>query len=257
MTPSASSALPPILIQYAMRIEAQPLLDRFGIAAGQPLAPELPFRAHEARLPSGRKLVIVLAGVEERFGVDAIGGLPATLLGYLAIRRHSPALLINAGTAGGFESNGDRIGEVFCARDAVHLHARRCEIPGLREMGRGAYRIPDTETLAGKLGVRRAIVSSGDSLDCSAEDLRHIRASGATLKEMEAGPLGWVCEKLRVPLLPIKSVTDFVDHPSPSHEQFLANYGHAVEELTRVVARALDILDGDAGCGDPVWRFRE
>ena len=251
---TSNSSPKPIVIQYAMRIEAEPLLAHFGLSQSRALIPEFPFQVHRTRLPSGRELIVVLAGVEERFGVDAIGGLPATLLSFLALREFSPGILINAGTAGGFESNGDRIGEVFCGRDMVCFHARRCEIPGMREMGLGRHRIPETSRIADFLGVRRAVVSSGDSLDCSPEDLRFIQENGATLKEMEAGPLGWVCEKLRVPLLPIKSVTDLVDHANPTHEQFLKNSEIAVRELTEVVVRAIAYLDRDES--DPVWTFR-
>lgn len=251
---TSNNRLKPIVVQYAMRIEAQPLLDHFGLTDWKPLIPEFPFQVYRSQLESGRDLVIVLAGVEERFGVDAIGGIPAALLGFQALREIEPGILINAGTAGGFESNGDRIGEVFSGRDVVCFHARRCEIPGMKEMGLGRHRLPDTSKIAAHLGIRRAIISSGDSLDCSADDLRLIQENEATLKEMEAGPLGWVCEKLKVPLLPIKSVTDLVDHASPTHEQFLKNYGIAVHELTRVVTRAIEYLDRNQS--DPVWTVR-
>lgn len=246
------SKLPPIVLQFAMRLEADPLLEHYGLKKWKAIDPEFHFRHYTTRLASGRPLHIVLAGVEERHDVDAIGGLPASLLGYLAIRRLKPALVMNAGTCGGFASNGDRIAEVFCATGEATFHARRVSIPGLREHGLGHHPLADVRELARALGVRTARVTSGDSLDCSPEDLRAMQAQGATLKEMEAAPLAWVCEKLKVPLVAIKGVTDIVDHEHPSHEQFLINYRVTVESLTKKVIEALDWLDSHPN--DPAWK---
>src|SRR5690606_22944711 len=91
-----------------------------------------------------------------------------------------------------------------------------------------------------RLGLKVGVVSTGDSLDCSPEDLARLVAHGACVKEMEAAAIAWVCELHRVPLVLLKAITDLVDHHEATAAQFLENYGLAVRrlasELERVVA---------------------
>jgi nucleoside phosphorylase len=54
--------------------------------------------------------------------------VPAALATYLAVESLKPDLLINAGTAGGFESKGMAIGDVLVS-STIHNHDRRMLLP--------------------------------------------------------------------------------------------------------------------------------
>jgi 5'-methylthioadenosine nucleosidase len=58
---------------------------------------------------------------------------------------------------------------------------------------------------------------------------------------MEAAAIGYVCTMTSTPLLPVKSVTDWVDHHAPTESQFFENYQIAVKNLTTAL---LEILKG-------------
>lgn len=57
-----------------------------------------------------------------------VGTVPAALATYLAVESLKPDLLINAGTAGGFESKGMAIGDVLIS-STIHNHDRRMLLP--------------------------------------------------------------------------------------------------------------------------------
>jgi 5'-methylthioadenosine nucleosidase len=214
-----------LAIQFAMQGEAQPFLDRGNFTELAP-DPVFGFRFFEA--PG---LVVASAGTHRRFGVDAIGTIPAALLAHTLISRFRPERLINAGTAGGFAALGGEIGDVYLGAEVSVFHDRRIPLPGFEAMGHGQFALECDRQLAQRLALKVGIVSTGDSLDCSAEDWQRIKASGAAVKEMEAAGIAWVCEHHAVPLTLLKSITDIVDHVGSTAEQFLKNYAFAVDRL--------------------------
>lgn len=60
--------------------------------------------------------------------LSQVGTVPAALATYLAVESLKPDLLINAGTAGGFESKGMAIGDVLVS-STIHNHDRRMLLP--------------------------------------------------------------------------------------------------------------------------------
>ncbi len=201
----------------------------------------MPFLFYRARRGE-HDLVIGLAGVDPQHGVDAIGSVPAALLCATALRALRPHLVISAGTCGGFLREKHEIAEVLLGTERVVFHDRRNSVPGLRESGIGGYPVLDSRALRERLSLRGGIVSSGDALDYSPDDHRAFAESGATLKEMEVAAVGWVCQQFRVPLLPVKAITDWVDHPAETGQQFLRNYAAAARSLSATLLRILDAL---------------
>ncbi len=240
-----------VFIQFAMRIEAEPVLNRLN---AKQIYPEwskgLPFLIYEAHFET-LDLVIGIAGVDPKHDVDSIGSVPAAVLAQLAIANLGPKLIINAGTCGGFQSKDHQIGDVMIGTDYVAFHHRRINIPKMDEYGVGKYPVCDSSQLRKTLELKSGIVTTGDALDCSKEDEAFIKANGGTLKEMEGAGIGWVCSLSKTPLLPLKTVTDFVDHPADTAEQFFANYKVSVEHLTKDLVRVLQYLS--ANPKDQVW----
>jgi 5'-methylthioadenosine nucleosidase len=184
-----------------------------------------------------------VAGLDRRFGVEAISKVPAAILAHVLVSRCSPSLMINAGTAGGFEARGAKIGDLFLGTKAV-CHDRRIPLGGAFEaFGRGDFPVLHEERLLRELGARPGVVSTGDSLDCTPEDFRQLCALEADVKEMEAAAIAQVCESQGVPLVLLKSVTDFVDHHEATQDQFLRNYAQAVGQLSSGLWRLIRFYD--------------
>ncbi len=213
-------------VQFAMEGEARAFLSR---GAFQKLPTRAPYDFQFYR-DDTRDLVVAFAGAHPRFKVDAIGTVAAALLAHELLERFTPSLLINAGTAGGFEGRGGAIGDVYLGTMAV-FHDRRIALAGFEAMGRGHFVVEHDAALAKKLGLKAGVVSTGDSLDCTADDLKRLIELEASVKEMEAASIAWVCERHRVPLMLVKAITDLVDHHEATESQFLKNYAVVVERL--------------------------
>jgi nucleoside phosphorylase len=164
------------------------------------------------------------------------------LQAYAALRSFAPTVVLNAGTAGGFERRGGRIGEVVAGNGRFVYHDRVIPIPGFDRYGPGEYAGADPAPLVHALGIRSGVVASGNSLDASERDRQFFDQHAVIAKEMEAASLAWVCGLYGVPFYALKSITDLVDHPAATAEQFLANLRAASENLAGAVVRAVDIL---------------
>lgn len=215
-----------LAIQFAMVGEASPLLSRYDFAA-QGEDPVFGFRFYRRG-----ELLVAVAGTHRRFGVDAIGSISAALLARTVLERFAPQRLISAGTAGGFAERGGTIGDVYLGAEAVVFHDRRIPLPGFQALGHGHFPVECDRPLAERLGLKVGVVSTGDSLDCTPEDMLWLRRHEASVKEMEAAAIAWVCEHHGIPLVLLKAITDLVDHHESTASQFVANYALAVERLT-------------------------
>jgi 5'-methylthioadenosine nucleosidase len=241
---------PRVAIQFAMRMEAAPLLEagrfqKIPVRSGEKFG----FEFHEGVTRLGSRVLVAVAGLDERYQVDAIGTLRAGLLTQeLLTQFESPGLLINAGTAGGFYACGGQVGDVYLGQTPVVFHDRRVALPGsYPAFGEGRRPILELPEVAQRLGLKSGIVSTGDSLDCTPEDMKHLLRLGASVKEMEAAAIATVCDAHRVPLVLLKAITDIVDeHPdlegASTEEQFLKNYSLAVGNLTAKLELLIEAL---------------
>jgi nucleoside phosphorylase len=224
--PAADFALAPlpaavrrVLFFVAMEHEAAPIADALGLA-----------RAGDARVGriAGAEIVLLTPGIDPATQVDRIGPVHAsTALTRALVHAREPFdLVVNAGTAGGFESQGQRIADLVVARDTL-FHDARVAIDGFDRVARAHTRLSADESLlarlAAALDARAGLVSTGSSLDATADELAAFARSGALAKEMELAALAVACRVHAVPLVALKGITDLVDHHEPTHEAFLRN----------------------------------
>jgi 5'-methylthioadenosine nucleosidase len=59
---------------------------------------------------------------------------------------------------------------------------------------------------------------------------------------MEAAAVAYVCEQMSVPFMALKAITDLVDHPTATADQFNANLSMASKRLTEKLLEVLDWL---------------
>jgi 5'-methylthioadenosine nucleosidase len=240
-----------VYIQFAMGLECNPL-----VAALKATKTDFhwvgafPFEFYTSQLKN-LEILIGLAGMDPVHQVDSIGSVPASVLASFAIREFRPDLVLNAGTCGGFLSSEHRIGEVLLGSQYVAFHGRRIDLPRMREYGIGKYVVASSANLSKHCALRQGIVSTSDALDFSLEDKVYMAENQGTLKEMEAAAIGWVCQFYKAPFLPIKTVTDFVDHGAATAEQFMTNYAVSVENLKTEMLKILNYLGNNPN--DPIW----
>lgn len=232
-----------IALLMAMQSEAQPLLSSLGMAESCSLLhPQLPFKQYQGEF-GPFTLMLVTSGKDVQHKVDNVGTIPASLMAAKALDIFTPDLVINAGTAGGFVNCGCKIGDVYLSSDYFCFHDRRIPLPGFEQYGRGSYPSFDTRRMAEVLQLKRGAVSTGDSLDFVARDLELIKENGATVKDMEAAAIAWVCKAYQIDMFAIKAVTDLVDGEDTTAGQFMKNLHLASVNLQQSVLRVLNFLE--------------
>jgi 5'-methylthioadenosine nucleosidase len=233
----ASGPIERALIHFAMEDEARPFL----VATNaRPFLSILPVIKQDAEgapkiytyKQGAVEYFISTNGEDSRFGVAQVGTGPsstAVLLSAIAVK---PDLIINAGTAGGFQRSGGEVGDVYLGTGAV-FHDHRIPLPSYRDYGRGFYPTLRTSTIQSVLRLKQGIVTTGGSLDCSAEDAAEIAALNGRVKDMEAAEVARVAVTLKIPFLTLKAVTDLVDDSTAkTADQFQSNFELAVAQLT-------------------------
>lgn len=233
-----------VVVHFAMAAEAAPLVVHLGLkelASGdRPAAfgglPAVVYAGGDA------KTVVVVNGPDPDFGVDCVGTVNAALTAAAYVAAYKPAVVLNAGTAGGFRRHGGAVGDVYVAEGFVN-HDRRVAIPGFDAWGVGRTKAKvDASKLAKELGFKTGLVSTGNSLDCREPDEEMLRESGAAVKEMEAAAIDQVCRWASVPLVSVKAITDIVDGDRPTAEEFMQNLGAASAALQAAVPKVIDYV---------------
>ncbi|MGA0237096.1 MAG: 5'-methylthioadenosine nucleosidase [Acidimicrobiales bacterium] len=252
-SPSIDSA-ERVVIVMAMEAEAAPLRSALGAATIDPpgWAAMLPVRLAAAE-PSGcPEVIVAVNGTDPYRKVDCIGSTAAALTTQVALAAATerwgsgPDVVLSIGTAGGWDRAGAKIGDVYLAWDRFVCHDRRIDLPGFDEFGRGDHPAADLRSHAHALGCRLGVVTTGDSLDESADDAARILDSGAEVKEMEAAAVAWVCRLHEVPCGAVKAITDLVDSPVATAAQFTEHLATAAASLQVTTLALLHRLAGTA-----------
>ena len=66
-----------------------------------------------------------------------------------------------------------------------------------------------------RVRLQAGIVSSGNSLDYTKEDMDVMEQHGASVKEMEAAAIAWAAHLHACPMFALKAITDIVDGAHP------------------------------------------
>ena len=210
-----------------MEAEAVPVRKELGLKGEGNLLAE----GVSARLWSNESVHVVTNGSDSRFGVDAIGTLPASLTTFLAIQKTNPKIVISAGTCGGFIARDGFIGEIILA-DRCVFHDRRIPLEGFMNYGVGDFRVVDLRTIAERHGFKIGTISTGDSLDSQPYDLDFMNSVNAVAKDMEAAAVAWACALNEVPFTALKVTTDLVDGEVTTEEEFVTNLQYASNRLS-------------------------
>lgn len=228
----------------AMEAEALPMVKSLNLVKDDPpvIAPPAPCISYSGS-DWGMKVHLVCFGKCKDTGMDTVGTAPASLFTYLAIQAFSPDIVVSAGTAGGFKSKGASIADIFVATATVN-HDRRIPIPGFQEYGVGKRLTLSAPAMRRELGLKAGVVSSGNSLDYTREDMALMEQHEAAVKEMEAAAVAWSASFFKCPLICLKSITDIVDGDKPAQDEFLENLHKSADALQAIIPKALQFMAG-------------
>jgi 5'-methylthioadenosine nucleosidase len=238
-----------VLIVIAMEAEAKPFVEHLDLLKDDNFFPShVPFHAFSGT-HNGSRVTVVTNGKDHIYetGVDNCGTVPAAVVSFLALEKLKdvPSLvLINAGTCGGFQRKGAAIGDVFLTTGVAN-HDRRIPIPDFIPYGVGKL---DTKVsvlnMATALGFKTGVCTTGNSLDKTEEDDKHMLANDASVKDMEAAAIAWSCALHQVPYLGLKVVTDIVDGNFATQDEFLENLHTASQSLQKALPNVLEYIVG-------------
>ncbi len=236
-----------IAVLFAMDAEVKPLIEHLGLEldadAFARAGGKAPMRVYGGTLPSGAKISVVCAGSCVKHGVCNVGTVGAALSTYETCVTLKPDVIVNAGTAGGFSKRGGEVGDVYLATTFKN-HDRRIQIPGYDVYGVGEYDAWPTPKLAEHLGCKRGTVCTGNSLDATETCRTLMDEYDASVKEMEAAAIAHVAHLFSIPVIAVKTITDIVDGPVATQEEFLQNLAAAAAALKDVVPKVIDFIDG-------------
>ncbi len=227
-----------ILLVMAMRAEANPVAHALDL---RPMTEDVPEPVVACASADGT-IALAVNGVDPDHGVDSIGTTAATRTVEWAARHFTPTWIVSAGTAGGFIERGGGIGSVIIASGPVIFHDRRVPIPGFDRYARGEFPSADLDALATTLGYTAGACSTGDSLDAPPLDLEAMAAHRTCAKDMEAAAVAGAAHRLGVRFTAMKVITDLVDGPEATADEFTANLDHAVQVLAAELPRFLAAL---------------
>lgn len=233
-----------LLVVFAMEQEGQPLVDSLGLTRVSAGLPGLPAIVHQGTHKDAEVTVIMAGTHPDHPGVQCVGTVPAAVTVYAAVHAYKPDLVLNAGTAGGFASRGAAICDVYIATSTA-FHDRRIDgIPGYAAYGRAHLAHIPVPLLLSATGWKSGTVTSSDALDHTPEDDKRMADNNASVKDMEAAAIAYVTGLIGLPLLSLKVVTDIVDGPRATPEEFLANLSAASARLAEAVPVAIAHLAG-------------
>lgn len=258
-----------VVIIVAMQQEAEPFISRHNLVQNTPSpfhpgSPMVSYSGIFSAAPNGYTdlaVHLVWNGRCKIHKVNHVATTAAAISTYAAISHFKPDIVISAGTAGGFSELGAHIGDVYMSTKCV-FHGRRIPIAltnsndkgYLEEYGFGHFRSPPLPILAKLVKVKQGVVSTSDSLDCTETDLQLLRSEGAVAKEMEAASVAWVCQQLYTPFFALKSITDIIDGPHRSEDEFYRNLELASYALQEKLSSLLQHL---AGTSLSCWQYGE
>jgi nucleoside phosphorylase len=235
---SPQTTIERITVLYAMEAEGMPLVERLKLTEQPAVDPNLSQR-HFAGTVGTVSIDLLINGLDPRSGTDRIGTDAATLAGFIAIRKFAPDVVINAGTCGGFQSRGGCIGDIYVSEGDCLFHDRHIALPGFELQARGQWPVTPAPHLAAAMGAKSGIISTGNSLDATPDELMFFARHHVVAKDMEACAIAQVCGQCGVPFIAVKAVTDLVDHPEPTSDAFLRNLRTASALLSEQMERGI------------------
>ncbi|PSU31940.1 5'-methylthioadenosine/S-adenosylhomocysteine nucleosidase [Photobacterium lutimaris] len=184
---------------------------------------------------------------------SGIGKVAAAVGSAVLLEIFQPDVVLNTGSAGGFDSSLN-VGDVVISTE-VRYHDADVTAFGY-EIGQMAQQpaafVSDTKLMdvaeqalstMGDTHAVRGLICTGDAFVCSAEKQAFIRDNfpAVIAVEMEAAAIAQACHQFNVPFVVVRAISDVADKESPmSFEEFLPV---AAQSSSVMVAKMVDLLN--------------
>lgn len=236
----------PIVIIMAMQDEAQSLMQRFNFKLIDAMSENsgFPMQVYTTSV-NEQELILVLPELHPIHNVDCIGTQMATVITWEAIRRFSPQLIINIGTAGGFRARGVTVGDVYLIQDhPIYYHDRNIPLPNFFTYGRGGYRTYPMQIQNPKLAYKDGVLCTGSSFVTLDNPI--LKEFQVSLVDMEAAAIAEIAERLQIPVVVVKVISDLADCPHSAAE-FAQNLLQVCKKIPLAIEEILQNLSIKAG----------
>eukprot|EP00798_Chlamydomonas_sp_ICE-L_P008317 gene8317-1592_t len=180
--------------------------------------------------------------------VDSVGTVPAALCAFCAISALRPDLVIDVGNAEGCMTQGAEVGDIFVSSSTM-FHDRRTPMAGNKQaFVLGAIPSQPSELMCTSLGLKRGVISSGNSLDLTSQCSDRITQHKVAVKDMTAAAVAWSCNLHGVPFFSLKAIDGIVDaqHNGNSYDSFAQNEDCKVGQVSATVLKVLLFVAGKA-----------
>lgn len=165
---------------------------------------------------------------------SGIGKVNAAMTTTLLCDRFQPIAVINTGSAGGFVSDLQKVGDIVVSTHVVHHDVdvtvfgyAQGQVPGMPELFSAEHSLIELayNTLTElSLTAHRGMVASGDKFMTKDHHIAETRAFFPDLHavEMEGAAIAQICHRFGVPFVVVRALSDIAGQESPmSFEQFL------------------------------------
>ncbi|ASG04408.1 5'-methylthioadenosine/S-adenosylhomocysteine nucleosidase [Vibrio anguillarum] len=191
-------------------------------------------------------------GVDVVLLQSGIGKVAAAIGTTLLLNEYQPDVVINTGSAGGFDSSLS-MGDVVISSEVRH-HDADVTAFGY-EMGQmagqpAAFKADDALIRVAEQALThikdkhavRGLICTGDAFVCTAERQSFIRQHFPTViaVEMEASAIAQTCHQFKVPFVVVRAISDVADKASPmSFDEFLPL---AAQSSSEMVIKMVELL---------------
>jgi 5'-methylthioadenosine nucleosidase len=205
------------------------------------LIPEIPAKIYEKCLDNDSLITFVLSGICPLHGVNRIGPSIQTLA-LVSLATFKPDIVINSGFAGGFESKGANIGDIYFAKGTIFNHDRYFTPDDpYKNYCEGGFPVltPDS-ILCQKLGAKTGQITSSGSMLASNEDTNNMMRFATIVKDMEASAIAEAAFIMKTPFIALKVITDLVDKQICTQKQFNENFPALTTKLEIASYQTID-----------------
>lgn len=183
---------------------------------------------------------------------SGIGKVSAAIGTTLMIHHFQPKMIINTGSAGGFESDLN-IGDIIISKEVVHHDVDVTAFGyaiGQVPQQPAAY-LPDQKLIEaaqeaiaklGNVKAKEGLICTGDSFICTPEKTKEIVKNFPTISacEMEAAAIAQTCHQLKVPFVVIRSLSDNANNDSPvDFDSYIEKAGQHSAEMVMYILEIL------------------
>jgi len=193
-----------------------------------------------------------LNGVEVVLLQSGIGKVAAAIGTTILLDEYQPDVVINTGSAGGFDSSLN-LGDVVISTEVRHHDAdvtafgyemgQMAQQPAAFLADKKLMNVAEQalEQMEDKHAVR-GLICTGDAFVCTAERQAFIRTHFPSViaVEMEASAIAQTCHQFNVPFVVVRAISDVADKESPmSFEEFLPL---AAKSSSEMVLKMVELL---------------